>query len=63
MNITQVIETPEGAYTFSANLTKEQHAFLLEFAIKELLRAGMIPFVGSDKKDSIVLPPADEVPH
>lgn len=47
MHIKQIVETTEGNYEFQAELTKEQHAFLIEFAIKELLAAGLIPFANS----------------
>ena len=59
MKVKQVVETTEGNYEFQAELTKEQHAFLIEFAIKELLVAGLIPFANaatSLNKASLVRP-------
>jgi len=59
MKVKQVVETTEGNYEFQAELTKEQHAFLIEFAIKELLAAGLIPFANAAtplNKASLVRP-------
>lgn len=47
MKISTVVEQPDGNYTFQAELTAEQHAFLIEFAIKELIRHGLIPFASA----------------
>ena len=44
MKIKTIIERPDGNYEFQAELTPKQHAFLIEFAIKELIKAGLIPF-------------------
>lgn len=59
MHIKQIVETTEGNYEFQAELTKEQHAFLIEFAIKELLAAGLIPFANAasqEQQASLVRP-------
>ena len=63
MKVKQVIETTEGNYEFQAELTKEQHAFLIEFAIKELLAAGLIPFAaaGTAKERVSLIRPAEQV--
>mgnify|MGYP001613221206 CR=1 len=50
MHIKQIVESTDGNYEFQAELTGEQHAFLIEFAIKELLAAGLIPFANSATK-------------
>lgn len=47
MKIQTIIEQPDGNYEFSAVLTSEQHSFLIEFAIKELIRVGLIPFANA----------------
>ena len=48
MKIKTIVEQADGSYEFSAVLTPEQHAFLIEFAVKELLRAGLIPFANAE---------------
>lgn len=48
MKISTIIEQPDGNYEFTAVLTPDQHAFLIEFAVKELLRAGLIPFASAE---------------
>ena len=47
MKIKTVIEQADGNYEFQAELTHDQHAFLIEFAIKELIKAGLIPFANA----------------
>ncbi len=54
MKISTVVELPDGNYEFNAVLTPEQHAFLIEFAVKELLRAGLIPFAAANTNEEIV---------
>ena len=44
MKIKTVVEQPDGNYVFEAVLTPEQHSFLIEFAVRELVRAGLVPF-------------------
>ena len=53
VKISTVIERADGNYEFKAELTPEQHAFLIEFAVKELLRAGLIPFAQADTAEEI----------
>ena len=50
MKIKTVIEMPDGNYEFTANLTADQHSFLLEYAIRDMMLKGLIPFasVGED---------------
>ena len=63
MHIKQVVEGPDGNYEFQAELTPDQHAFLIEFAIKELISAGLIPFAAADSpaaRASIVIPTSDQ---
>lgn len=48
MHIKTIVEQPDGNYEFNAVLTADQHAFLIEFAVKELLAAGLIPFANAD---------------
>ena len=53
MQIKTIVERSDGNYEFSAVLTAEQHAFLIEFAIKELLAAGLIPFAAANTKSEV----------
>lgn len=51
MKIKTIVENEDGNFEFVAFLTKDQHAFLIEFAIQEMIRRGLsIPFTA----DSIV---------
>ena len=63
MKIKTIVEQEDGSYEFSANLTAEQHAFLIEFAVKELLAAGLIPFANaaSDIEKASLAKPAIQV--
>ena len=49
MKVTALVEQPDGVFQFTADLTPEQHQFLIEFAIRALMAKGLIPFstVGS----------------
>ena len=44
MKITTIVEKPEGAYEFTADLNALQHTFLLEYAIRDLITKGLMPF-------------------
>ena len=44
MKIKQIIETPEGSFTFEGDLGPEEHAFIIEAGISWLIRQGIIPF-------------------
>lgn len=55
MKVKTVVETPDGNYEFSAVLTGEQHDFLVEYAIKDLIQKGLIPFVTPSKESGIDL--------
>ena len=47
MKISTIVEQADGNYTFQAELTPDQHAFLIEFAVRELIRAGLVPFAST----------------
>lgn len=52
MKIKQVVETPEGSFTFEGDLGPEEHAFIIEAGISWLIRQGIIPFkMNKDIKD------------
>ncbi len=53
MQIKQAIQTENGEVEFSGNLGEPEVAFLLEYAINNLMRAGALPFVGSDRAGEI----------
>jgi hypothetical protein len=44
VKIVSVVERPEGNFEFVANLTEMQQRFLLEYAIRDLIAKGLIPF-------------------
>lgn len=58
LKIKTVIEGPDGNFEFSAELTPEQHAFLLEYAVRDLVRKGLVPFINaeSDQDLSSIMP-------
>lgn len=62
MKIKTIIEQKDGNYEFNAELTKEQHAFLIEFAIRELIKAGLIPFADTTNTNATVVLPTEPVP-
>ena len=61
MKVTTVIQKEDGNYTFSADLTDAQHAFLIEYALRDLLQRGLIPQIleeeGEDEQPLIVMNP------
>ncbi len=63
MKIKTIVEQEDGSYEFTAVLTPEQHAFLIEFAVKELLAAGLIPFAAAntDKERASIVTPATPI--
>lgn len=44
MRVTSIVEKDGGLYEFTANLSTEQHQFLLEYAIQSLITQGLMPF-------------------
>ena len=51
MKVTAILEKPEGQFEFTAELSSEQHNFLLEYAIRDLISKGLLPFSGSDEME------------
>ena len=50
MKIKAIYENQDGQHEINAVLTEDQHKFLIEFALLELLRKGlMIPVVHNDE--------------
>lgn len=55
MKITAIVEKPEGNYEFTANLTEEQHRFLIEYAIRDMMTKGLLPFDSRHTPDTDVI--------
>jgi len=64
MQISQLVETADGSFTYSATLTQNQHAFLIEYAIKDLVHKGLLPFTvtADDRAHTSVIAQMSEVP-
>ena len=45
MKIKTIVEQKDGTYEFTAMLTPEQHQFLLEYAVRDLVAKGLVPFI------------------
>jgi len=54
MKIKTIVEKEDGAYEFQAEISDIQHRFLLEYAIRDLVTRGLIPFADKDKESQIV---------
>lgn len=61
MKIKSIVESPEGNYEFSAELTPQQHSFLIEYAVRDLVRKGLIPFISAEDEADLakVIPVPD----
>ena len=59
MKIKTIIDKEDGTYEFQAVLTTEQHSFLIEYAVRDLMMKGLLPFVtaGQPNGDVTVLVP------
>jgi len=44
MKVKAIIEKTDGVYEFTAELSTDQHNFLVEYAIRDLITKGMMPF-------------------
>lgn len=62
MKVHTVVEDANGQFEFKATLSPQQHAFLIEYAIRDLVRKGLVPFIDvNDDKDLInVIPQPTE---
>lgn len=54
MKITAVVEREGGVYQFTAELTEQQHQFLIEYAIRDLVTKGLVPFNVDDSGEGVV---------
>lgn len=63
MKVKTIVEHQDGTFEFSAELTPEQHSFLLEYAIRDLVRKGLIPFVSAESESELahVIPLSDSM--
>lgn len=61
MKIKSIVENEGGVFEFQAELTEQQHAFLIEYAIRDLVRKGLVPFVSADNEADLarVVPVTD----
>lgn len=48
MKISTIIEKDGNAYEFSAELSQEQLVFLLEYAVRDLIVKGLMPYAHED---------------
>lgn len=53
MKVKSIVETPDGQFEFNAVLSPEQHNFLLQYAIGDLVRRGLIPFVSAETEEDL----------
>lgn len=62
MKIKTVVENEEGTFEFQAELSAQQHAFLLEYAIRDLIRKGLLPFLNVDNEADMakIIPNPDD---
>ena len=49
MKIKQVIETPEGTFTFEGELNEVEHDLIVEAGVNYLLKEGVLPFRAATK--------------
>lgn len=53
MHIKTVVETEAGMVEFTAELSPVQHAFLLEYAVRDLVKKGLIPFINIENEKEL----------
>lgn len=69
MKVTAVIEKPEGNFEFTAVLSPMQHQFLIEYAIRDLMAKGLLPFHTPSKEgdeELVIVSPVydqEEIPN
>ena len=63
MQVKTIVENKDGQFEFNANLTPEQHAFLIEYAIRDLVRKGLVPFISAENEHQLahVIPQPEKV--
>lgn len=54
MKVKTVVENDQGVFEFQAELSAQQHAFLIEYAIRDLVRKGLLPFVTAESDKDLV---------
>ena len=50
MKIKSIVEREDGIYEFQAELTPEQHQFLIDYAVKTLMVQGLLPFAQTNEE-------------
>lgn len=53
MKVKTVVENDEGVFEFQAELSEQQHAFLIEYAIRDLIRKGLLPFINAESEGDL----------
>lgn len=53
MLIKTIIEKDDKSFEFTAELTEQQHAYLINFAIANLMQRGVIPFHPEDGETAV----------
>jgi hypothetical protein len=48
MKVKTVVENDQGVFEFQAELSEQQHAFLIEYALRDLIRKGLLPLVNEE---------------
>ena len=54
VKVVAVVEREGGVYQFTAELTASQHQFLIEYAIRDLVNKGLMPFTVNDEGEGVV---------
>lgn len=60
MQISQVIKTEEGTYTFEGELTQEELDLVMEVGLNTLMHNGSLPFATADNPAQFPLNFSDE---
>ncbi len=63
VKITAIVEREGGVYQFTAELTATQHQFLIEYAIRDLVNKGLMPFTVDEDGNGVVETTPPESAH
>lgn len=59
MNVSKVIETPEGTVKFEGELGPKELDLVLEIGLNYLLQQGALPLINGEEGASLQLPPSN----